>query len=62
MSLDEFPDDESLDEDSEPVNNVEPKKTKNGINPEARRRLEEYYERKSLEQNLEDDLFSDFDE
>ena len=61
MSLDEYSDDDSFDQESESTEAEAPKRSKSGINPEARRRLEEYYERKSLKQNLADDLFSDYD-
>ncbi|MDH5218547.1 MAG: hypothetical protein OEX19_12675 [Gammaproteobacteria bacterium] len=51
---------EELSEDPESALEKEPvKKAGSGFNPEARRRLEEYYERKLLEQSLEDDFLMD---
>jgi len=68
MSSDKYAEDDSPEEDDfdelgeDPGKEFEkepPKKSGSGFNPEARRRLEEYYERKLLEQSLQDDFLMD---
>ena len=68
MASKKFPESESSDDDEfeeleddlgEVAEKELVKKSNSGFNPEARRRLEEYYERKFLEQSIEDDYLND---
>ena len=53
---------DGLDDLDDEVISVSLKKVDSGYNSAARRRLEEYYERKALEEDIRDDLYMYDDE